>query len=195
MTMANNSVDQPEAWDRPKSASSAPPPLMRIVEALLFVGGEPLSAERACNAIRGLTPDEFAKAIAQLNHAYRQENRPCIIEAKGQGFVLTLKLRYQSIQEKLFGAARQARLTAVALDVLALVAYRQPATKEEIDSLRGVDSGSVLRQLVKRGLVAVVQRGDAIQREVAYGTTQRFLELFNLKSLEELPRTQDLQQL
>src|SRR5258708_21496304 len=195
MTMTNNPIDQPGGWDRPKSASSAPPPLMRIVEALLFVGGELLSAERACNAIRGLTVDEFDSAIAQLNHAYRQENRPCIIEARGQGFVLTLKPRFQSIQEMLFGAVRQARLTAVALDVMALVAYRQPATKEEIDSLRGVGSGYGLRQLVKRGLVSVVQRGDAMQREVAYGTTQRFLELFNLKNLEELPRTQDLQQL
>jgi segregation and condensation protein B len=195
MTVPSVPVDDVQGLDQLKTASSAPPPLMRIVEALLFVGGEPLTAERACNAIRGLTPDEFAKAIAQLNHAYRQDNRPCIIEAKGNGFALILKPRFEAIKEKLFGEARQARLTAVALDVLALVAYRQPATKEEIDSLRGVDSGSVLRQLVKRSLIAVVQRGDAIQREVAYGTTPRFLELFNLKSLEELPRTQDLQQL
>ena len=79
--------------------------------------------------------------------------------------------------------------------MLALVAYRQPATKMEIDSLRGVESGALLRQLVRRGLIAVVQRGDAERRDVAYGTTGRFLELFGLGSLEDLPRTQDLQQL
>ncbi|HEV3236300.1 MAG TPA: SMC-Scp complex subunit ScpB [Gemmataceae bacterium] len=172
-----------------------PPPLMRIVEALLFVGGEPLTAERARSAIRGLTAAEFTKVLDELNQTYRAESRPCLIEPKGNGFVLNLRPSFRSIPEKLFGATRHARLSSVALDVLALVAYRQPATREEIDSLRGVDSGSVLRQLVKRGLVAVVQRGDSVQREVAYGTTQRFLDLFNLKSLEELPRTQDLQQL
>jgi segregation and condensation protein B len=154
-----------------------------------------LTSERACAAIRGLTAAEFNKTLDELNQAYRSENRPCLIEPKGNGFVLNLRPRFRSIPEKLFGATRQARLSSVALDVLALVAYRQPATREEIDSLRGVDSGSVLRQLVKRGLITVMQRGDSVQREVAYGTTQRFLDLFNLKSLEELPRTQDLQQL
>jgi segregation and condensation protein B len=79
--------------------------------------------------------------------------------------------------------------------VLALVAYRQPATKQEVDSLRGYDSGSLLRQLVRRGLIAIVQRADAAQREVAYGTTPRFLELFGLTNLDDLPQTEDLQKL
>jgi segregation and condensation protein B len=79
--------------------------------------------------------------------------------------------------------------------VLALVAYRQPATKQEVETLRGADSGALLRQLVRRGLVAVLQRADADRREVAYGTTPRFLELFGLRSLDDLPQTQDLQKL
>jgi segregation and condensation protein B len=194
-SMAKNPAQDDLVIHREKSALSTPPPLVRIVEALLFVGGEPLSAERACAAMRGLTTEEFAKAVDQLNHEYRLQERPCFIEPQGNGYVLGLRPRFQPIREKLFGSTRQVRLSSVALDVLALVAYRQPATKAEIDSLRGVDSGSVLRQLVKRGLVTVVQRGDSIQREVAYGTTTRFLELFHLKSLDELPRTQDLQQL
>jgi segregation and condensation protein B len=191
MTSLNTDDARPALREKPAN----PPPLMRIVEALLFVGGEPLTAERACAAIRGLTAAEFSKTLDELNQAYRSENRPCLIEPKCNGFVLNLRPRFRSIPERLFGPTRQARLSSVALDVLALVAYRQPATREEIDSLRGVDSGNILRQLVKRGLIAVMQRGDSVQREVAYGTTQRFLDLFNLKSLEELPRTQDLQQL
>ncbi len=106
-----------------------------------------------------------------------------------------MKPRYRGVLEKLYGTAREARLSTAAVDVLALVAYRQPATKAEIDSLRGAESGALLRQLVRRGLVAVVRRADAEQRDVAYGTTARFLELFGLTSLEDLPRTQDLQQL
>ena len=109
--------------------------------------------------------------------------------------MLTLRPRYRQVVDRLYGGTREARLSPAALDVLALVAYRQPATKQEVDSLRGAESGALLRQLVRRGLIAVVQRADAEQRAVAYGTTGRFLELFGLSGLEDLPRTQDLQQL
>lgn len=172
-----------------------PPSHLRIVEALLFVGGPPLTAVRACEIVRGLTPEQFAEAIAELNRAYRQQGRPYLIQAQGQGHALVLRPRYQPVMGKLYGTAREARLSAVAIDVLALVAYRQPATKQEIDSLRGAESGSLLRQLVRRGLIAVAHRGAADQREVSYGTTPRFLELFQLQSLDDLPQTQDLQRL
>jgi segregation and condensation protein B len=108
---------------------------------------------------------------------------------------LALRPRYQPVMEKLYGTMREARLSQAAVDVLALVAYRQPATKQEIDSLRGADCGGLLRQLVRRGLIAIVQRGEASQRQVSYGTTPRFLEMFQLKSLDDLPQTQDLQRL
>jgi segregation and condensation protein B len=184
-------VGEPPAVTAPPDA---PPPPLRIVEALLFVGGAPLSAATACEIIRGLTPEQFQEAVDTLNHAYRREGRPYAIQAQGAGFVLTLRPRYRGITEKLYGVAREARLSAAAIDVLALVAYRQPATRQEIDSLRGADSAGLLRTLVRRGLVSV-QRGEAGQREVCYGTTARFLELFGLRSLDDLPRTQELQQL
>jgi segregation and condensation protein B len=166
-----------------------------VVEALLFVGGAPLTAIRACEIVRGLTPEQFAEVVATLNKEYRRQGRPYAVHLQGQGYVLTLRPRFRCVLEKLYGTTREARLSPAAIDVLALVAYRQPATKQEIDSLRGAESGSLLRQLVRRGLIAVVQRGDAAQREVAYGTTARFLKLFGLGSIEDMPRTQDLQQL
>jgi segregation and condensation protein B len=177
------------------ASQAAPPSPARIIEALLFVGGLPLTQVRAGEIIRGLTAEQFEQALAALNHDYRRQGRPYAIHAQGQGYVLALRPRYRSVLEKLFGTTREARLSTAAVDVLALVAYRQPATKQEIDSLRGVESGAVLRQLVRRGLITVVHRADAAQREVSYGTTPRFLELFGLSSLEDLPRTQDLQQL
>jgi segregation and condensation protein B len=174
---------------------AAPPPLKRIVEALLFVGGAPLTAVRACETIRGLTTAQLTEAIDALNHDYRVQGRPYLVEMRDQGYVLSLRPRFRPVHEKLYGGVREARLSPGMVDVLALVAYRQPATKQEVDALRGADSGSLLRQLVRHGLIAIVQRGDASQREVAYGTTQRFLDLFRLHSLDDLPQTQDLQKL
>lgn len=176
-------------------AEETPPPLHRIVEALLFVGGAPLTAARACETIRGLTPGQFVKAIDTLNEDYRRQGRPYAIQPQHEGYVLGLRPAYKPILEKLYGSIREVRLSTAAVDVLALVAYRQPATKQEVDAIRGAESGAILRQLVRRGLIAVVQRGDSTQREISYGTTERFLDFFALKSLDDLPRAADLQKL
>jgi segregation and condensation protein B len=162
---------------------------------LLFVGGAPLTAARACEIVRGLTAEQFLRAVEQLNVDYRRQNRPYLIQPQGDGHVLTLRPRHRPVLDRLYGTTREARLSGAAVDVLALVAYRQPVTRQEVDSLRGAESGALLRQLQRRALIAVVQRADAAQKEVFYGTTTRFLELFGLKSLEDLPRTQDLQQI
>jgi segregation and condensation protein B len=173
---------------------SAPPPVKRIVEAILFTGGAPLSAVRALEAVRGLTQTQLAEIIDELNRAYRLQGRPYRIQLRDQGYELTLQPRYRTVVDRLYGSTREARLSPQALDVLSLVAYRQPATKQEIESLRGLESGSQLRQLVRLGLVAL-QRGEADQKEVCYSTTARFLKLFGLHSLDDLPRTQDLQKI
>src|SRR5258708_35581884 len=94
-SMAKNPPQDDLVIHREKSALSTPPPLVRIVEALLFVGGEPLSAERACAAVRGLTPDEFAKAGDQLNHESGLQSLPCLIQPEGNGCVLVLASAFQ----------------------------------------------------------------------------------------------------
>jgi segregation and condensation protein B len=180
---------------RPDSPPGEPPPVLRIIEALLFVGGTPLTQERAGEILRGLTAEQFSEALDSLKQAYRRQNRPYTIQTQGQGYVLSLRPRWKTVTEKLYGGMREARLSTAAIDALSLVAYRQPATKAEIDSLRGADSGALLRQLVRRGLIGVVYRAEADRKEVSYGTTPRFLEFFGLQSLDDLPRTQDLQQL
>lgn len=175
----------------PGAEESAPPPMLRVVEALLFVGGAPLSTARAGETVRGLTAEQLAQAVATLNRDYRQQGRPYRIQTSEQGYQLTLQPRYRIVLDRLYGSVREARLSPAALDVLALVAYRQPVTRPEVESLRGADCGATLRQLVRLGLLAV-QRGGTEPREVAYGTTSRFLTLFGLRSLDDLPRTQDL---
>jgi segregation and condensation protein B len=188
-------IAEGEAAPTEVPSAAAPPSPVRIVEALLFVGGPPLTAVRVCETVRGLTEAQFLQTIDALNREYRQQGRPYSIQPHGQGYLLALRSRYKHVLEKLFGSVREARLSQAAIDVLSLVAYRQPASKQEIDSARGAESGGVLRQLVRRGLITVMHRGEAGQREVRYGTTPRFLELFGLSSLDDLPQTQDLQKL
>ncbi|MCI0684318.1 MAG: SMC-Scp complex subunit ScpB [Gemmataceae bacterium] len=175
----------------PAAAPQAPPAPLRILEALLFVGGTPLTPARACQVIRGLSVEQFTELIDELNRAYRRQDRPYSIQSRDQGYVLALKPKFRPVMAKVFGGVREARLSTQAIDVLALVAYRQPATKVEIDSLRGAESATLLRQLVRRGLIQVMYRAEAERKEVSYGTTPRFLEMFGLQSLDDLPKTQD----
>jgi segregation and condensation protein B len=99
------------------------------------------------------------------------------------------------VRERLFGSPREVRLPQTAVEVLALIAYRQPIGKEELDSLRGADAGPALRQLQRLGLVTVARRADPENREVLFGTTPRFLEIYRLTSLDDLPRTGDWERL
>jgi segregation and condensation protein B len=168
--------------------------LEQLLEAMLFVGGHALTAEQARAVIRGLTAEHFLEAIDTLNRRYRSQRRPYAIEPRDGGFVLAVLPVHRRLRERLFGGPREARLSPPALEVLAAIAYRQPIGKAEIDAIRGTDSGGALRQLVRLGLVAVRHRAEAGGRDVRYGTTPRFLHLFGLNAMDELPRLGDTQQ-
>jgi segregation and condensation protein B len=185
----------PARAPEPAPALELPPSPEQLIEAMLFVGGHPLAAGVACAAVRGLTPERFRDAIDALNRRYRDQWRPYAIEGRDDGFVLVVRPAYRNLRERLFGGPRETRLSQPALDVLSVVAYRQPVGKAEIDALRGTDSGATLRQLVRLNLVAVRHRADAAGREVRYGTTPRFLQVFGLASLDELPRLGEPQQM
>lgn len=173
--------------------SDAPPPPERILEAMLFIGGPPLTPAAVENVLRGSTAEKLREMVETLNRIYRTQNRPYSILPKDNGYVLTVKPNYRGVKEKLFGGPREARLSQPALDVLSLIAYRQPILKADIDAMRGVDSGGIVRQLVRLGLVVVVRRAEAETQAVCYGTTSRFLDLFKLTSLDDLPRLGDPQ--
>jgi len=175
-------------------APTTPPPLIRIIEALLFAGGQPIDAATAAQVIRDLSPADFRAAIDELSRTYRRQNRPYAVQATPQGYILALRPRYRSIRDRLDGAPREAKLTRAAIDVLALVAFRQPIVRSEIDSQRGHDSAAIIRQLIRLGLIVAEPPAEG-QPEPAYSTTPRFLDLFDLKSLDDLPKTQELQQI
>jgi segregation and condensation protein B len=175
--------------------ATQPPSVLRILEAMLFLGGAAVTLDRAAEVIRGLTQEQFQQVLDELGRTYRAQGRPYSILKQEGGYVLALRPTFRYIQQRLAGGVREARLSTAAVEVLAVIAYRQPATKQEVDTLRGHESAAILRQLVRRGLISVTNRAESGGRDVQYGTTGRFLELFGLNSLDDLPRTEDLQRL
>ncbi|VTU00716.1 segregation and condensation protein b : Uncharacterized protein OS=Blastopirellula marina DSM 3645 GN=DSM3645_09562 PE=4 SV=1: DUF387 [Gemmataceae bacterium] len=184
----------PHSEPRVPQSPDTPPSPEQIVEAMLFVGGHPLTAAAACAAVRGLTVEGFDEVIASLTRRYREQRRSYAVVPRDGGFVLAVLPKYRGLRERLFGGPREARLSQPALDVLSVVAYRQPVGKAEVDAIRGTDSGGVMRQLVRLGLIAVQHRGEAATPEVRYGTTPRFLTVFGLATLDDLPRLGDTAQ-
>ena len=163
-----------------------------IVEAMLFVGhpaSEPLTSERIASLMRGVTPAEIDDAVADLNEAYQQDGRPYTIRSVAAGWQLVLRDEFAGLREHFYGKIREARLSQSAIDVLAIVAYNQPVTHEEIDKVRGRDSGAILSQLVRRDLVAIERPKEKKARPI-YRTTDRFLDLYGLESLHDLPQVE-----
>ncbi|MFM9117421.1 MAG: SMC-Scp complex subunit ScpB [Planctomycetota bacterium] len=164
-----------------------------ILEAMLFVGhpaGQPLTAKLVSSLMRGVRPREIDDLIQELNETYDAEETPYRVESVADGYQLVLRSELHGLRDVFYGRVKEAKLSQAAIDVLAVVAYNQPLTRPEIDHLRHAASASLLSQLVRRGLLRV-ERPDQKPREPIYYTTERFLELFHLSSLDELPRSPD----
>jgi segregation and condensation protein B len=164
-----------------------------ILEALLFVGGpasEPLSSRRISSLMRGVRAAEIDALIRELNEDYRRRNCPYTIADEGAGYRLKLRDQFARLRDRFYGKARLAKLSQAAIEVLAAVAYRAPLTLEEISRLRGKPSGPLVTQLVRRQLLRLERAPDK-PRRARYYTTDRFLQLFGLENLDELPRGHD----
>jgi segregation and condensation protein B len=162
-----------------------------VLEAMLFVGNPnnaALTTQQVAALLRGVSPVEVAEMVAALNRAYDEEGRPYRIESTGSGFLLRLLGQYARLRDRFHGRVRQARLSQAAIDVLAIVAYQQPLSREQVEQVRGRPSGGVLNQLVSRGLLRI-ERPEPHRPH--YCTTERFLQLFGLESLVELPKSHD----
>jgi segregation and condensation protein B len=167
-----------------------------LLEAMLFVGSpknEPLAAEQAAGWMRDVEPGEIATLVERLNRRYDAAACPYRIVSDGPGFRLVLRPTFRALQDRFHGRLRTARLSQAAVDVLAIAAYRQGATSEEVSRLRGRPSGHLLSQLVRRRLLRV-ERSQTKPRISRYFTTDRFLKLFRLQGLEDLPQCEDLPQ-
>ena len=167
-----------------------------ILEAILFVGSAdnaPITSQQVAGLMRGVRAAEIDDLVRELNDSYAARNCPYAITAEGPGYRLTLRDEYTAVRDHFYGRARQARLSRAAIEVLAAVAYRPGIGADEIARLRGVPSGPLLLQLVRRQLIRL-ERSGGKPRTVCYYPTDRFLELFGLSSLEELPRGQSLEE-
>ncbi len=164
-----------------------------ILEALLFVGSpdnKPATARQIAALMRGVSPREIDELVAELNAEYESEGASFEIVSEHEGYRLQLREEFAPIREKFYGKLKEAKLSQGAIDVLAIVAYHQPTTAEAVEKLRGGQpSGSILGLLIRRDLVAVEKTNEK-PRTLLYRTTDRFLDLFGLDSLKDLPQVQ-----
>jgi segregation and condensation protein B len=178
----------------------------QVIEALLFSAQKPLTTKELAAALKGagaedeLMPNEFAKAtegrvvaaLEQLKIEYVQQGRAFQLAEKAEGWQLVSDPAYAPWVRQLFPAIKPARLTPPSLETLAIVAYRQPITRADIEAVRGVAVDGVLQNLMERGLVKIAGRAEVPGRPLLYETTQFFLEHFGLRDLDELPNAEEL---
>jgi len=180
--------------------------LSQVIEALLFSAQKPLSAHELVGMIKGageedeLSPNEFAKvneapvtaALEQLKLEYVEQQRAFQLVEKAEGWQLASDPQYARWVRQLFPSAKPARLSPPALETLAIIAYRQPITRADVEAVRGVAIESVLQTLMERGLVKIAGRAEVPGRPLLYATTEFFLEHFGLRHLDELPNAEEL---
>jgi len=168
------------------SPDQNPPSLSLVarVESLLFVADEPVPAGRLASALE-VSEAEIEAALEQLEHEYQA--RGVRLQRKGDRVQMVSAPEAASYIERFLGLELTTRLSPAALEVLAIVAYRQPITRAQIEAIRGVSCDAVLRTLVSRGLLEEVGRLEQAGRPILYATTFQFLQYLGLRSLEELP--------
>ena len=180
--------------------------LARVVESLLFSAQKPLSAKEMVDVIKragqvdDLSPNEFTKvresevaaAVEELKIEYGQQERAFQLVEKAEGWQFATDPAYANWVRQLFPAPKPARLTAPALETLAIIAYRQPITRPDVEAVRGVAIDGVLQTLMEHGLVKISGRAEIPGRPLLYETTQFFLDHFGLRNLDELPNVEEL---
>jgi segregation and condensation protein B len=164
----------------------------QIVEAVLFASDAALKAEEIARADESLDEDRVEEALRELRAFYDESERAFRIVEVAEGFQIVTRAEFATYLERFDTVPRPSRLSGPALETLAIISYRQPIGRVEIEYIRGVSSAGVIRSLQDRGLVDVVGRGEGLGRPLLYGTTARFLEHFGFNSLDDLPRPEEL---
>jgi segregation and condensation protein B len=163
-----------------------------LVEAALLAADEPLTARRLAQAAGLADGGEARRAVQRLAALYHQDGTAFQVEELAGGFQLLTRPEFHPWLARLRRSGIEVRLTPAARETLAIVAYRQPITRADVEAVRGVQSSEVLRLLMEKGLVRIAGREDSLGRPVLYATTRKFLQLFGLKSLRDLPQAQEL---
>jgi segregation and condensation protein B len=164
----------------------------QIVEAVLFASDAPLKAEEIARADEALNEDSVEAAIRELQSEYADSGRAYQVVELAEGYQILTRPEFFPYLERFDTIPRPSRLSGPSLETLAIIAYRQPIGRLEVEYIRGVSSAGVIRTLQDRGLIDVVGRAEGIGRPLLYGTTPRFMEHFGFKSLEALPTPEEL---
>ncbi len=162
------------------------------IESLMFIWGEPLSVKDIADVFN-IEKKEAYECCRELMEEYEQEGRGIVIREVNKAFQFTTRAENLPYIERLCTPVRHRRLSQSALETLAIVAYRQPVTKGEIESIRGIRCDRVMEGLIRKGLVKDVGRSEAVGRPILYGTTDEFLKQFGFENIKELPDIQDIE--
>ena len=162
-----------------------------VVEALLFASSKPLSMDNLFEA-SGIDKAGLKGILAALQEEYSSDARGFSLEEVAGGYQLRSDPRYATEVGKLFAARSRRRMTRSSLESLSIIAYRQPATRAEIEHIRGVDSGAVLKTLLSLSMIRILGRKEGPGRPILYGTTRDFLEYFGLRDIESLPTLEEV---
>jgi segregation and condensation protein B len=173
------------------SASDLPPIDLAKLEALLFSTHHPLTAGRLAEMLDLDTTKAIRRAIKQLNGQYEQTGRAFRVEQVAGGYQLLTLPEHGELLKKLHQREIDAKLTKAALETLSIIAYKQPILRADVESIRGVACGETIRSLMEKHLVKIAGRAELPGRPILYGTTKRFLELFGLNSLKDLPQPEE----
>ncbi|GAB4299785.1 MAG: SMC-Scp complex subunit ScpB [Desulfuromonadia bacterium] len=165
-----------------------------ILESILFAAPHPLTFDRLCSLLEEYDRGDVREALSVVRSRYRGGDRGLLLDEVAGGWQFRSNPRYGEYVRRLF-RSRGGRLGRSSLETLAIIAYRQPVTRAEIEYLRGVDSGGVLKNLLDKRLIKILGKKDVPGKPLIYGTTREFLSLFGLKDLGSLPTLRDIQEL
>ena len=177
------------------SRDVAPLKARAIIEALLITASEPVTPGRLTNLLSGYNGRDIREAVNALNAQYEDAGHGILVVEIAGGYQLASHQEYGPWLRKYHKTSNQVRLSQAGLEALAIVAFKQPVTRIEIDSIRGVNSGGVLHTLLEVNMVRIVGRSEGIGKPMLFGTTREFLIHFGLKGLSELPKPKELEEL
>ncbi|MBN1391174.1 MAG: SMC-Scp complex subunit ScpB [Sedimentisphaerales bacterium] len=187
---------QPETQpDTENQADTSQPPadvtVESVTEAVLFASDEPLKEARLADIV-GTSASQIRQHIKNLNDKYQANNNSFRIEQIAGGYQMMTLSPYNHWLQKLLHARDSGKLSPAALETLAIIAYKQPIIRADVETIRGVAVGEIIRTLMYKGLVKIIGRAEVVGRPLLYGTTKKFLEVFGLNSLKDLPKIEEL---
>jgi segregation and condensation protein B len=162
-----------------------------VTEAVLFASDEPLREARLADIV-GTSASQIRRHIKTLNDKYQANNNAFRIEQIAGGYQMMTLSSYNHWLQKLLRVRDAGKLSPAALETLAIIAYKQPIIRADIEAIRGVAVGEIIRALMYKGLVKIIGRAEVVGRPLLYGTTKKFLEVFGLNSLKDLPKIEEL---